>query len=73
MLCNDVLEKFNKLVPFPITLEKIAAAGYDVDQYIKDMGESLRQCDDIGNHPQAKHVCDMVQKMSRTINESRFN
>jgi len=64
MLCKDVLEKFNKLVPFPITPEKIAAAGYDLDQYIKDMGESLRQCDDVGVHPRAKKVCDMIDEPS---------
>ncbi len=73
MLCKDVLEKFHKLVPFPITPEKIAAAGYDVDQYFKDMGDLLRQCDDVGDHPRAKRMCDMVQKKLRMQNESRHN
>lgn len=64
MLCKEVIEKFNKLVPFPITPEKIAAAGYDVAQYIKNMGEALSQCDDVGVHPRVKSVCDMVNELS---------
>ena len=64
MLCKDVIEKFHKLVPFPTTPEKITAAGYDVEQYIKEMGESLRQCDDFGVHPRAKKMCDMIDGLS---------
>lgn len=68
MLCKDVLEKFHKLVPFPITPEKIAAAGYDVDQYFKDMGEALRQCDDVDSHPRAKRMCKLLGREAPTSN-----
>ena len=60
MLVKDVLKKFNKLVPFPLTLEKIAAAGFDAKQYFKDMGDELRQCEDVGNHPRVKTVCKLL-------------
>lgn len=60
MLVIDVLKKFNKLVPFPLTLKKIADAGFDAKQYFKDMGDELRQCEDVGNHPQAKEACKLL-------------
>ena len=60
MLVNDVLEKFNKLVPFPLTLEKIADAGFDAKQYFKDMGDELRQCEDVGDHQRVKKVCKLL-------------
>ena len=63
MLCKEVLEKYHKLVPFPISPEKIAMAGYDIGQYLKDLGESLRQCDDVDDHPLARSVCAMVDDM----------
>lgn len=63
MLCKEVLEKYQKLVPFPISLKKIATAGYDVGQYLKDLGESLRQCDDVNDHPLARTVCAMVDDL----------
>ena len=66
MLVIDVLKKFNRLVPFPITPEKIADAGFDVDQYIKDMGEELRQCDDVGNNPRAKRICKLLGREAPT-------
>lgn len=63
MKCKDVLEKYHKLVPFPITPEKIATAGYDVGQYLKDLAGSLRQCDDVDDHPIARTVCSMVDDL----------
>lgn len=60
MLVKDVLEKFNKLVPFPLTLKKIADAGFDAEEYFKDMGEALRQCDDVGTYPRAKNACKLL-------------
>ena len=65
MLCKDVLEKFHKLVSFPVTPEKIAAAGYDVSQYLKELGDALHQCDDVDKHPLARSVCDMVDELSK--------
>lgn len=61
MLVKDVLKKFNQLVPFPISFEKIEAAGFDVKQYFKDLGEELSKCDDVGDHPRAKRVCNMLK------------
>jgi len=73
MLCKNVIEKFNKLVPFPITSEKIKAAGYDVGQYLKSIGEELSQCEDVDEHPLAKRISGMIQKTLRMTNESRHN
>lgn len=60
MRVKDVLKKFNKLVPFPVTNEKIAVAGFDVEQYFMNMIDELSKCDDVGDHPEAKRVCNMI-------------
>ena len=67
MLCKEVLEKYGKMVPYPISPEKIAAAGYDVDKYIKDMGEELSRCDDVGDEPLALWVCRMVNDLRKDL------
>lgn len=63
MRCKEVLERYHQLIPFPISTEKIEAAGYDVDQYIKDLGESLRHCDDVNDRPLARKVCKMINDL----------
>lgn len=73
MKCKDVLDKFQKLVPFPMTPKKIKAAGYDVGQYLKSIGKELSKCEDVDEHPLAKSICDTLQKMLRMTNESQRN
>jgi len=73
MLCKNVIEKFNKLVPFPMIPGKIKVAGYNVGQYLKSIGKELSQCEDVDEHPLAKQIIGMVQKMLRMTDESRLN
>lgn len=49
MKIKQVLKKYHKKVPFPITSAKIKAAGYNVEDYIMSMIAELRSCDDSSN------------------------
>ena len=46
MKAAQVLDRYNVLVPFPITPEKIAAAGYDVQLFLSNLVNELYQCED---------------------------
>jgi len=48
---KEVLIKYNKLVEFPITPEKIQAAGYDVDLYLIELIKALEAAEDSQEHP----------------------
>ena len=47
MLVREVLVKFNKMVPFPWTLPKISKAGYIPKEFFLDLGNDLKECEDI--------------------------
>jgi hypothetical protein len=47
MKVKTVMKKFHKLVPFPISSEKIRTAGYNVEQYVTDLIQELRLCSDL--------------------------
>ena len=46
MKASQVLDQCHHLVPFPLTPEKIAAAGYDVDLFLSNLVNELCQCED---------------------------
>lgn len=46
MKAAQVLDRYYRLVPFPLTPEKIAAAGYDVDLFLSNLINELYQCED---------------------------
>ena len=66
MKCKEVLDKYHKLVPFPISPEKIEATGYNVSQYLGDLSDELELCDDYFEHPLAQKVCRMVNDLRGT-------
>jgi len=46
MRAAEVMRKHHQLVPFPVTRKKIEAAGYDFKQYVSELIDELRKCDD---------------------------
>lgn len=63
MKCKDILEKYSQLVPFPITPESIAAAGYDVTEYLCRLTNELYLCDDYSEQPRAVQICEMASDL----------
>lgn len=51
MTTKEVLEKYQKKVAFPITPEKIRAAGYDVTAYLKQLVKEVKNCSDYDGRP----------------------
>jgi len=65
MKCKTVMQRFHKLVPFPVTPEKIKAAGYDVTTYLKLILQELSECDDLSESPRAQAVRSLVNELSK--------
>lgn len=61
MKCAEVLEKYHRIVPFPLSIKRIKAAGYDPAKYLKRMAKDIRRCDDIENDKTAQ---DFLRKVA---------
>lgn len=62
MKVKEVLAKYNKLVEFPWSPEKIKKAGYIPRQFILALGNQLSVCDDV-NLPTTRKLCDTINKL----------
>ena len=60
MKVAEVMYKHSELVPFPITPEKIAAAGYNVTQYLTDLINELKCCED-ADHVIVQSLVGMIE------------
>jgi len=63
---KDVLEKYHKLVPFPITLAKVKKAGYKPEQYLRDLAADLNQCSDKKDGKSKKLIAALNQALPKT-------
>jgi len=46
MVMKEVLETYNDMVSFPLTVTKIRKAGFAVRPYLCSLAEALRECED---------------------------
>lgn len=65
MKCKELLDKYNELVPFPYAPEKIAAAGYNVTQFLSDLAYEIHLCDDYGEQPLAQRIYEAASNLRR--------
>lgn len=46
MTIKEVLDRYHKKVPFPLTKGKIEAAGYDAEEYLRELVSKVEKCVD---------------------------
>lgn len=63
MKAAQVLDQCHQLVPFPLTPEKIAAAGYDVELFLSNLINELCQCED-RNLPSVKKALSAIRQVT---------
>lgn len=66
MLVKEVLLKYHKMVPFPWSLPKISKAGYVPREFFLDLGNELKECEDM-EHGLAD---DVLQSIDRLRNQT---
>ena len=59
---KEVLTKYHKIVPFPITPAKIEQAGQPVTAYLYQIVTDLKRCTD-ANTPRAKKTIKSLDKL----------
>lgn len=60
---KKILKKYHAKVPFPITPSKVESAGYDFEQYLKNIISDLCKADDFND--------DSVQNILRKVHLQR--
>ena len=63
MKASQVLDRYHGLVAFPITPEKIAASGYDVERFLSDLVDELQQCED-RDRPSVKKALNTIRQVT---------
>lgn len=56
---REVLEKYNKIVSFPLTPKKIRAAAYNPREFLQNICVEIIRCDDAGS-PAAQKLIDSM-------------
>lgn len=49
MKCKEVLERYHRIVSFPMSIKKIKQAGYEPADYLKKLAADIRKCTDVEN------------------------
>ncbi len=66
MKCQEVLEKYNRIIPFPITWKKVQEAGYDdPTEYLKQIALEIKGCED-SNLPIAQEFLKLFKDLEKT-------
>lgn len=64
MKVKEVLREYHQKVPFPLTARKIKKAGYDVSDYLINLLEDLRKCEDLWkNEKLAKKLLKCIEDL----------
>lgn len=63
MKVAEIMYKYEGLVPFPITPNKIKRAGYDVTQYLTDLVGELNCCED-ADDPKVRRLVGMIEQVT---------
>ena len=66
MKVEEVMEKYDKKVPFPISPVKLLAAGYDPRGYLSDLADDLSLCDDYYK-PGPQRVIRAVKQLKSSL------
>lgn len=51
MTIKEVMVRYQKKVPFPLSYKKIRAAGYNPKKYLKDISDAIKSCEDYDGTP----------------------
>lgn len=70
MKALQVLERYYRKVPFPMTPPMIEAAGYDVGLFLYELIDELNQCED-RDLPQIKKTLVALDKLKKNISGSQ--
>ncbi len=65
MIVKQVIEKYHKLVPFPISSAKVKRAGYTVEQYLQNITTELNKCSDKKDGKNKK----LIASLNKTLAE----
>lgn len=68
MKSYEVIYKYNRLVPFPISPERIQAAGFNVIDYLRVLVYELSICE---NHSDPR-IRRIVRKLQKTMKEVKL-
>ena len=65
MKAAQVLERYHHRVPFPLSPEKIAASGYDVQLFLSSLTSELYQCED-RDRPPVKKALNAIRQLTES-------
>lgn len=69
MKVEEVIRKYHKIVPFPISPKKIEKAGFTVAAYLCQLADDLKQCED-KDEPRNKSLIDSINKATSELLDS---
>jgi len=64
MTIKQVLEKYHKIVPFPVSLTKIKKAGQAPKQYLQNIVAELNQCSDADSCKSKKLLASLNETLA---------
>ncbi len=63
--CQEVLKKYNNIVPFPISREKVQKAGYkDPVKYLEQIAREIKECED-SDQPVAQEFLKILDETAQ--------
>lgn len=69
MKVAEVMKKYHKLVPFPVTVEKIRAAGFEPTSYLAEVSDALGGCSDFHKSPGAIKIAQSIDQVRQLAQE----
>lgn len=74
MKVKEVLREYHKKVLFPLTVSKIKKAGYPMSEYLTNLIEDLRKCEDFQKHEKlAKNLLKCLEDLKGGTKDERKN
>ena len=67
MTVKEVLTKYHKIVPFPVSIKRIQKAGLTPGEYLTRITNELETCDDIGCDS-GRRFFDAIDKIKKSLN-----